>query len=109
MSRRGVVGLLLEQARDRGDCSTAQLALLSGQSDRAVRHALVEPESRSEQLLRLHAKAATPHERLCLVQDFADHIGADVVLLPGKTAAVLGRAVDAIGDLQAALPARKAA
>lgn len=102
MSRRSLSAELVRRARMRGDCSTSQLAVLSGRSDRAVRHDLVTAESRPEQLLRLHARSATPAERVAIVQDVAELLGADVVVLPSAAAA-------AVEVLAATLPHRRAA
>lgn len=101
MSRPGLVARLVVAARERGDCSTAQLALLSGQGERGVRHALSSAESGPEQLLRLHARSASPQERAALVADFAALVGAEVVVLPAAAGA-------AVVELAAYLPRRAA-
>ena len=101
MTRPGLVARLVAQARERGDCSSAQLALLSGQGERGVRHALAAEESRPEQLLRLHARSASPQERAALVADFAALVGAEVVVLPAAAAG-------AVIELAAYLPRRAA-
>lgn len=101
---------LVRRARDRGDCSTEQLAVLSGRGPRAVRHALSAEESAAEQLLRLHCRSASPAELAAVVRDVAALLGAPVVVFERGAAAPLLRLVDAAGEAaEAVAPLRRAA
>ena len=84
--RRSLMAVLVCNARDRGDCSTEQLANLAGRSSRAVRYALDAEETPPEQLHRLHCQSATPSERRAMVEDYARLIGADVAVIRGTAA-----------------------
>ncbi|MEO1715777.1 MAG: hypothetical protein AAFR76_01585 [Planctomycetota bacterium] len=105
MRKGSLSARLVLAARERGDCATAQLAEMSGRSDRSVRTALEGAESRQEQLLRLHIRSATPAERLAVLRDVAAEFNCDVVILEKRTEQRVARLITAAAEVAELLEA----